>query len=74
MIILSSKTGTMKAVLFTSRIVETLYRNWLHVCHWFGPSLSFAWSEGFAVPFVSTLSFEMCLALASIAALTISLS
>ena len=64
----------MKAVFCISKIVDNLYMNWLHVMNSFGPCFILLWSDGFPDPTVSTFSFEMCLALVSIALLTSSLS
>ena len=53
-----------------SRIVLRRYRNWLQVCIWFGPCLSFACNARLALPCVSTFNLLMWVALAPIAART----
>ena len=42
----------MKALFFTSSTVDSLYRNWLHVCQGFGPLRSLLCRDGFAVPWI----------------------
>ena len=67
-------TGTIKAVFCTSKIVQSLYRNCPQVCHSFGPCRSRVCSFGFAGPCTVTLSLLAWVAVAWIAARTISLS
>ena len=50
-----------------SRIVLVLYRNCGQVIHGFGLIRSLLCSLGFADPMISTFSFDICRALASIA-------
>ena len=69
-----SNNGMMNAVFCISSIVLVLYKNCDHVWKSFGRLRIFDLREGNAEPFNSTLNFEQCLALASIAVLTLSLS
>ena len=64
----------MNAVLWTYRIVASRYRNCDQVIIWFGPCFSFRWSAGFALPWVVMASLEQFVAMAPMAARTISLS
>ena len=51
-------------------IVPALARNCDHGWNSFGPWPNLIWRDGFALPLVSTWSFEMCVAIVLIAALT----